>query len=231
MKKKKVWIPLILGLVFLAGLCVALYQPIKQHYLIPHHIEQENQKIMKQSSKDIDKNKKKNDLKYDYDSQNVQRVGETKVSKSVDPRYMNGMIIVPSVNIKLPILEGMSNTNLNYGAGTMKPHQQMGKNNYALAGHHAYNENALFTPLMHLPKHAKIYLTDKDKVYEYQTTKQFVVDKSQGQVINDVNNKKMVTLVTCTDVEGTKRLIIQGKLSHVYQFNNAPQSVAQQINN
>lgn len=229
MKKKKVWIPIFLGIVFLVGLCVALYQPIKQHFFVPHHIEQENQKVLKQSSKDIDKNKKNDDLKYSYDSKNVQRLGEGK-SGSIDPRYMNGVIIVPSVNIKLPILEGMSNTNLNYGAGTMKPHQKMGKNNYALAGHHAYNENALFTPLMRLPKHAKIYLTDKDKVYEYQTTKQFVVDKSQGQVINDVDGKKMVTLVTCTDVEGTKRLIIQGELKHTYDVNEAPSSVVKQIN-
>ena len=49
-------------LLFYVLLCVALYQPIKQHYLIPHHIEQENQKIMKQSSKDIDKNKKKKNM-------------------------------------------------------------------------------------------------------------------------------------------------------------------------
>lgn len=241
MNKKKLWIPISLIVIFLLGAGFALYEPIKHYFFMPHKIEHENKRIMKQSPKDIkanvknhqssNKNTNSNGLKYTYDSSNVQSIGDTKDVGQVDPRYMNGVIIVPSVNIKLPILEGVSNTNLNYGAGTMKPNQEMGKNNYALAGHHAYSEGALFTPLMHLPKNAKIYLTDKSKVYEYTTTKQFTVDKSQGQVIDDVKGKKMVTLVTCTDVEGTKRLIIQGNLTHTYKANQAPQSVAQQINN
>jgi len=230
MKKKKVWIPLILGLVFLAGLCIALYQPIKQHYLIPHHIEHENHKVLKQSSKDIHKNKKNKDLKYSYDSQNVQRLGQHQANH-IDPRYMNGVIIAPSVDMKLPILEGISNTNLNYGAGTMKPHQVMGQGNYALAGHHTYNESALFTPLMHLPQKSNVYLTDKDKVYAYQTYQKVVVDKSRGDVVNDVKGHRLLTLVTCTDVQGTKRLVIRGKLKHVYKMNDAPQHVVQQINN
>lgn len=230
MKKKKVWIPFILGLVFLAGLCIALYQPIKQHYLIPHHIEHENHQVMQQSPKAIHQHKHNKDLKYNYDSQNVQRLNGHQ-PRHIDARYMNGVIIIPSVHMKLPILEGISNTNLNYGAGTMKPHQVMGQGNYALAGHHAYNESALFTPLIHLPQKSTVYLTDKNKVYAYQTYQRVVVDKSQGQVINDVKGHRLLTLVTCTDVEGTKRLVIRGKLKHVYTMKNAPQHVVQQINN
>lgn len=231
MKKKKVWIPLILGFIFIVGLCVALYQPFKQHYLIPHHIEHEDHKIMQQSPQDIHKNKNNSHLNYSYNSQNVQRLGHQGNQGSINPRYMNGMIIIPRVHMKLPILEGISNTNLNYGAGTMKPHQVMGQGNYALAGHHAYNESALFTPLIHLPQKSTVYLTDKNKVYAYQTYQRVVVDKSQGQVINDVKGHRLLTLVTCTDVEGTKRLVIRGKLKHVYTMKNAPQHVVQQINN
>ena len=50
-----------------------------------------------------------------------------------------GGIAVPDVGINLPIFKGLGNTELSYGAGTMKENQVMGgENNYALASHHVF---------------------------------------------------------------------------------------------
>jgi len=232
---KKIWVSIICAVLFLGGLGLALSEPIKHYLIIPHHVNTENDKLMKQSANDIKKNQKEKQnkkLDYSYDPNNVQSVGSEKPKNTIDPRYLNGMIIVPSVDIKLPILEGISNDNLNYGAGTMKPNQKIGQGNYALAGHYAYNKNALFTPLTDLPKDAKIYVTDKNKVYEYQVDKQFIVDPSHGEVIKDDQGDKIITLVTCTDVEGSERLIIRGHLNKVYdEPNEAPDDIKSAINN
>lgn len=46
-----------------------------------------------------------------------------------------GIISMPSIKLKLPIYQGLDNDNLVKRAGIMKPHEQMGTGNYALAGH------------------------------------------------------------------------------------------------
>lgn len=199
------------------------YQYVKQHYLIPKDIEQHNEQLLKKDIKD------KRDIDPSYDAKNVQSIGKTK-AEDIDPSYLNGVVVVPSVNIKLPILEGISNNNLNYGAGTMKPNQQLGKGNYALAGHYAYNHSALFTPLENVQIGAKVYMTDKNNVYEYKVQKKYVVDPTHTEVIKDKKGKKMMTLVTCNDVEGHKRIIVQGNLENVYDVKDAPNNVKNSIN-
>ncbi len=48
-----------------------------------------------------------------------------------------GGIAIPELGINLPIFKGLGNTELIYGAGTMKEEQVMGgENNYSLASHH-----------------------------------------------------------------------------------------------
>ncbi|RRD94884.1 class A sortase, partial [Bacillus licheniformis] len=59
-----------------------------------------------------------------------------------------GKVIIPSLKIDLPILRGVTNRNLNAGATTMRPDQEMGKGNYPLAGHIMKNKSLLFGALM-----------------------------------------------------------------------------------
>jgi sortase A len=55
--------------------------------------------------------------------------------KNIDSRYIIGQIVVNDIGMNLPILKGISNSNLAVGAATMKDGQKMGEGNYALAGH------------------------------------------------------------------------------------------------
>lgn len=66
--------------------------------------------------------------------------------------YVVGKITIPSVHLNLPILYGVSNNNLWFGACTMKPNQKFGQGNFALAGHTMANQNLLFTPLHFIKK-------------------------------------------------------------------------------
>lgn len=123
-----------------------------------------------------------------------------------------GAIAIPSVDLNLPIYKGVSNPVLLAGAGTMKPTQKMGEGNYALASHHYFpDEKILFSPIVKMKVGDKIYLTDLEYVYEYETTSVDLVAPTQVEVINDVPGQTEVTLITCDDAQASNRYSIKGK--------------------
>lgn len=122
-----------------------------------------------------------------------------------------GRITVPSVGIDLAILEGVSNSNMSVGAGTLKAGQMMGAGNYALASHHMINKNLLFSPLDRVEIGEKIYLYDGEEIFEYIIIQKEVIEASKVDVIEDQEGKTSVTLITCDD-DGKKRLMVVGEL-------------------
>lgn len=141
-----------------------------------------------------------------------------------------GVIAIPSVNINLPIIRGVSNAGLYVGAGTMKPEQKMGEGNYSLAGHNYPGKpTILFSPLDKLQIGEKIYITDLEYIYEYATNNIYTVDEHQVEVIDDVTDKTMITLVKC-NLKDTLRDIYQGELISKTPVAEASEDVTQLFN-
>lgn len=141
-----------------------------------------------------------------------------------------GGIAIPEVGINLPIFKGLGNTELTYGAGTMKENQVMGgENNYSLASHHVFGitgaSDMLFSPLDKAKDGMKVYLTDKEKVYTYVITEVKVVQPTEVAVINDTPGQSELTLVTCTDAEATQRTIVKARLESESSFEDAGSEV------
>ncbi|MBK4810544.1 sortase [Enterococcus xinjiangensis] len=107
----------------------------------------------------------------------------------------------------------------------MKPDQQMGKRNYALASHSAKDKTILFSPLEFISLKEKIYVTDLKNIYIYQVSFKEKVDPLRVEVIDDIPNKNMITLVTCGDLAAVTRLIVQGTLIDTVEFKNANQYI------
>ena len=127
-----------------------------------------------------------------------------------------GIIIIPAVHLKLPIYRGLNNNNLVKGAGTMKPRQKMGEENYALAGHHMTNPRILFSPLQNIKLGNTIYLISKSKkVYSYRVTQKKIISKYQINYIKNIGKKRIVTLITCASgkPEEPRRIMVRGILN------------------
>jgi sortase A len=121
-----------------------------------------------------------------------------------------GEIKIPDVNMHLPILSGLSNDNLKAGAGTMKSHQEIGKGNYALAGHNWRDKTTLFSPLHRVERGMHITVREGTEEAVYVIDLIDTVDPSRIDVIQD-KDEPMLTLVTCNH-DGTERLIVQASL-------------------
>lgn len=173
--------------------------------------------IEKVSKKTLEKNERKKAI---FDFGSVESLSTESVLKAQAEHKelpVIGSVVVPSVSIQLPIFKGCSNENLLYGAGTLSPTQKMGEGNYALASHRTSNPNLLFTPLDRVNKGAFIFLLDFQKVYVYKITSKEKVSPTAVQVLDVEEKKKKVTLITCGEMGGETRLVIQGELEEIRQ--------------
>ena len=132
-----------------------------------------------------------------------------------------GGVAVPSVGINLPIFKGLANEALLYDAGTLSPTQKMGEGNYALASHRAQSPELLFTPLDDVAIGAAIYVTDLENIYTYTATSSVRVDPTDVYLLDEVEGRKMITLITCGEMGGVTRRVIQGDLESVTPVDEA----------
>jgi sortase A len=139
-------------------------------------------------------------------------------AEKVVTQYGAGTIEIPSIGMKLPILEGMTQENLSVGAGTMKPNQVLGQGNFALAGHYMTNEGLLFGGIKNVHQGDLIQLTYQNqlRLVAYRVTEVKLITKDQGQVISDSQGTGLLTLITCdSSVAGTNgRLMVRAAVVH-----------------
>lgn len=138
---------------------------------------------------------------------------------SLDKNQVIGRIEIPSLSLKLPVLKASTEKNLLSGATTVKEKQEMGKGNYALAGHNMSKKGVLFSDLSSLKKNDKIYLYDNENEYEYAVTNVSEVTPDKWDVVED-HGKTEVTLITCVSVsDNSKRFVVSGDLVQTKKLN------------
>ncbi|HHT7825764.1 TPA: class A sortase [Streptococcus suis] len=186
------------------------------------------------TTEDIEKNKQA-ETTFDFDQ--VQSIStEAILAAQWDAQRLPviGGIAVPELGINLPIFKGVFNTSLMYGAGTMKENQEMGKGNYALASHRIFGvtgaADVLFSPLDRAKNGMKIYITDKTNVYTYVIDSVEIVSPESVYVIDDVEGRTEVTLVTCTDYNATQRIIVKGVLESTTPYNETAKDILDSFN-
>ncbi|WP_029176387.1 class A sortase [Streptococcus suis] len=190
--------------------------------------------ITKVTAEDIETNKQA-ETTFDFDQ--VQSIStEAILAAQWDAQRLPviGGIAIPELGINLPIFKGVFNTSLMYGAGTMKENQEMGKGNYALASHHIFGvtgaADVLFSPLDRAKNGMKIYITDKTNVYTYVIDSVEIVSPESVYVIDDVEGRTEVTLVTCTDYNATQRIIVKGVLESTTPYNETAKDILDSFN-
>lgn len=177
-----------------------------------------------QAINQFDETKAKNSKDVSFDFEDVKDLSLQDVLKAQmnnEDVHSVGALSVPEVDLQLPILYGVSNTNLAIGAGTLKKDMKIGEGNYALAGHNMNNNKTLFSPLTKAKKGMLMYTTNYKRVYTYKITKIFVIQPTQVDVIEDKPDKRLLTLVTC-NYDGSKRMIVQGEYVRVQDIDKAP---------
>ena len=125
-----------------------------------------------------------------------------------------GRIEIDRLGINLIILEGSSQYILKYGAGHITNTAYPGEiGNFVLAGHRGYGGATFFYRLHKIKIGDEIKITYGDKVFKYIVNDSFKVLPSDLYVLEQPEDKKELTLITCDPpVSGTHRIIIKAQL-------------------
>lgn len=118
-----------------------------------------------------------------------------------------GVIEIPSIQIRYPVVEGAGDAQIRYAIGHMSETAGIGKKgNCVLCGHNGSRNGLFFTHL------SKVRIGDEVKVtagngavYRYQIKETFVVEQDDSTV-KEQTKEDMLTLFTCAD-KGTRRFV------------------------
>ncbi|MDU5333957.1 class A sortase [Enterococcus sp.] len=123
-----------------------------------------------------------------------------------------GQIVIPKVEISLPLFSGITNDQLLVGAGTLFPERTAENQNIVVLGHHLGRENLLFGKLLNITIGDSIYLEYQNQFYQYKVSQTMTIQQTELQVL--ANSKQAeLTLITCDKPTHTEqRFVVKGKL-------------------
>lgn len=225
-RKKNIGINILFCLLIIVGLALVFNTSIR-NMIIAY---KSNQYQVTNVSKEKIKENQASETTFDFEQvESISTEAVLKAQWDAQQLPVIGGIAIPELKVNLPIFKGLSNTALMYGAGTMKENQVMGQGNYSLASHHTFGiagaSETLFSPLENAKNGMKIYVTDKENVYTYVVSSVESVTPESVHVIDDVEGKTEITLVTCEDAGATMRTIVKGELESSVPYDQASEDI------
>ena len=211
-----------------AGLFIAigillLLSPTLKDFFVEKKVNDTVDIVEAYTPEEIKKNET-NEAEFDFSIvEDISVTGTLLNSSKVNKDLIVGQLVIPSVNLNIPIFKGINNTNLLAGSATMRPDQNMGEGNYPLAGHYNKDKNVLFGSLMDVKEGDIIRLTDKETIYEYVTYEAKMVPDTAVYLIDNEESENLgnpiVSLMTCYYSSKTgKRYFVMGELVETYAY-------------
>lgn len=118
---------------------------------------------------------------------------------------------IPSLNIKVPVMDGTDKKILSAAAGHFENTGKVGSGNYCIAGHNSTIYAEIFNELDNINIGTEMYLYDNDEnrtCYTYEVSEKLIVDPKETWILNDFDDDR-ITVVTCTD-DGMQRQVVIG---------------------
>ena len=215
---------IIMTLIFISGIAITAYPTISDFVntkIQDKNIENYDSKVKSLSNKNSEQMK----LQAHLYNQSLYKVQSTGSSDNTDYEYedllnpdgngLMGYIVIPRVDIKLPIYHGIDESVLNVGAGHF-PSSSLpigGNNTHTLIlGHRGLPTMKLFNDLdkVTTDDYFELHILDEVLYYRVYNTEIVLPDKVSNLRIE--NGKDLVTLITCTPYGiNTHRLLVHGE--------------------
>lgn len=206
---RRILLSVLIGLLMIAGLVLLLIEPI-QTLMVKNVSQQVQSQVLDYTPAEIQAHVEQ-EAEFNFEAVQPLSIWDVlKAQASIKNLPAIGSIHIPEVHLTLPVIKGVGAAALAAGAGTMKANQAMGMGNYSLASHYIEGKNILFGPLYQLEVGDFIYLTDKEFMYEYTTIEIRVIEATEVSIIQDEEQKTLLTLITCAE-EGEKRLAVRAE--------------------
>lgn len=141
--------------------------------------------------------------------------GQEPKSEPKAPHSPQGVLIINKIGLRLPILKGATEENLNLSVASLEDSAEPGRpGNYALAAHRSHTYGQLFNRLEELETGDSIQIETGTGLYRYSVTAKLYVKPEETWVLKESGTGEEITLITCHPmINPTHRLIIKGHLA------------------
>ncbi|WP_338851066.1 class D sortase [Clostridium perfringens] len=130
-------------------------------------------------------------------------------SKAEEKSNAIGILEIDSIGVKAPIVLGEEN--LDYVVAKYRTSSDFGELGNVILAAHNNMRGAIFRNLHKLKIGATVKIISDNKEFEYKITNRYIVEPNDTSKINFSNDKKEITLITCTN-HAKQRLILTGEL-------------------
>lgn len=132
-------------------------------------------------------------LEYDYSLWSPKRVEDYEASLEIDTSSPQALLRIPTLDLQVPVLEGIDELTLNRGVGRIPGTARLGGlGNIGIAGH----RDGFFRVLKDISVGDEIEVLTWRERFRYTVTEIDIVDKHDVHVLT-ASDDSMVTLVTC----------------------------------
>ncbi len=217
--KKKANVRKMIGLLFVViGISCMLY-PVYYYVQQGREIEELHQKLnlireseVAQVSNSVTQ---KNSATMQENSDVTQ---ETQVEEVEESLGQVMMLSIPAIDLYQPILETLSDDNLNIALTQIKEDQVLGSGNFTVAGHLSSVDGRHFNRLPEVQIGDEVSVIANQQVYIFKVDSRQVIKATDVDVL-DNRSESEITLITCTP-GGKKRLAVKGYLVSVENILN-----------
>ena len=128
-----------------------------------------------------------------------------------------GILVIERIDLKIPVLRGLSTGNLKVGAGLLDGSAEIGEEgNTVLAAHRTHTYGHLFNRLNELEAGDGVSIITLDGVYQYDVYSNLVVDSDDVSVLSGEEGERVLTLITCHPLYRTNppyRIVVKAKIA------------------
>ena len=147
---------------------------------------------------------------------NVQANSENEKAKKNEQNKKSGVlgvIEIDKIDLRMPILHGASERNLDVASGLLNGTALPGTpGNSAIAAHRSRSYGRMFNRLDEIGTGDVVTVKSNTGTYQYQVYETLVVKPQDVSVLNGSKDEKTLTLITCTPIDtATHRLIVKAK--------------------
>ncbi|GAA3402226.1 class D sortase [Paenibacillus hodogayensis] len=130
------------------------------------------------------------------------------------PDNVLAMIEIPSIEVKMPVLEGATLANMKVAAAHMTETTPLGKiGNAAIAAHRARTKGRQFNRLNEVKAGDEVVIRTAGETYVYTVYQTSIVEPTDVSVLQQNGKDQILTLITCDPVvNATHRLIVQARM-------------------
>ena len=181
-------------------------------FMTHYHFYKDKNNYINESKKEI--------IKY-YDDTSIKDDITDNTDKSIEINDINdnvnnvfAVISIPKINLEKSLYNiDSTENNVKYNVEILKGSTMPNElySHLFLASHSGSNYNAYFNNLSKLELNDEIYLLFNGVKYTYEVNSIFEVEKDGKIEINDTNNVKMLTLITC-HIGTNKQIVVNSYL-------------------